>query len=189
MVKTMSRPLTRPRNFHYLLHPRPVILLMTKCPNEKINIAPFAWVTPVSDEPPTIAVAVDRSSYTFECLEHHPEATVNIPSTDHASLVYALGSTSGREGDKIMRFNVRLEGANKVSVPRWADAIGWLEVKVARSLDVGEVRLYLMEVLDYYGDATSVGEWGWQLHRVSPLHHGVGKSFYGVGRLHKASSR
>ena len=178
---------SRPKSFYYLLHPRPVALVVTLCEGGKVNAMPASWITPVSEEPPTIAVAIDRESYTFQCIEYSKEATFNIPSTQHADLIYKLGTVSGREVDKVKQFNLRIGKANKVSAPIWLDAIGWLEGKLMSYIDVGEVRLYIFEVLDYYAKADAVSEWGWQLKSVSPLLHGSGRGFHAVGKLILAS--
>jgi len=144
-----------------------------------------SWIMPVSEEPPTISMAIDREAYTIECLERHSELTINIPSIDQAEIVYRLGTVSGRSIDKIKEFGLRINKAKRVAVPIWADAIGWLECRIVRALDVGEVRLYIAEVLEWYAKAEAASEWGWTLTKVSPLLHGIGKSFYSVGKLHR----
>ncbi len=173
---------SKPREFYYLLHPRPVVVVVTTCEGGKYNAMPASWITPVSEEPPTIAIAIDRESYTFKCIEYSKEATFNIPSAEQVDTVYRLGTVSGKNVDKIKMFNLRLSKANKVSTPIWQDAMGWIEGKVTSFIDVGEVRLYIFEVLDYYAKADAVSEWGWQIPKANPIQHGAGRWFYLVGR-------
>ena len=176
---------TKPRSFYFLLHPRPTVVVMTLCPNNRVNAMTVSWIMPVSEEPPTVSMAIDREAYTIECLEYHSELTINIPSTNQVETVYKLGTVSGRSIDKVKEFKLRIDKAKRVAVPIWTDAIGWLECKVVKALDVGEVRLYIAEVLEWYAKAEAASEWGWILTKVSPLLHGVGKAFYSIGRLYR----
>lgn len=143
---------------------------------------PASWNTPVSEEPPTIAVAIDRESFTLKCLEHVGEAIINIPSSEHADLVYHLGTVSGEEVDKVREYGVKLDRLKDAGIPYWIDAIGVMEVKVKEKIDVGEVRLYLFEVLRAYAKGTLYSKWGWNLTKTSTLLHGAGRAFYAVGK-------
>ena len=174
--------MAKPRSFYYLLHPRPVVLVTTKCPNGKFNVAPIAWITPVSEEPPTIAFAVDRENYTYQCLESHGEAVINVPSLEMAELVMSLGSVSGKDVDKFQRFGLETTKSSRVEPPRIASCIGWIECRVLNKVEVGEVGLFICEVLEYDVREGVATEWGWDLSKVSPLLHVGGRSFAGVGR-------
>ncbi|MEM4464801.1 MAG: flavin reductase family protein [Ignisphaera sp.] len=173
----------KPKKFYYLLHPRPVVIILTRCSNDKINAMPASWITPVSEDLQTIAIAIDRTSFTSECLDYSGEATVNIPSSNYIDLVYGLGITSGRDVDKIEKFKMKLAKSRSVSTPHWSEALGWLEVKVDRYIDIGEVRLYIFNVVDYYMQKDVASEWGWDLRKTNILHHGIGRGFYTVGKL------
>jgi len=173
--------------FYYTLHPRPTVVLVTLCPGGRVNAMPASWNTPVSEDPPTVAVAVERESYTHECLEHHPEATINVPPDTLVDTVYALGSVSGRDVDKVERFKLRLEPSSRVKPPRWSEAIASLEARVHSKLEVGEVTLYVFEVLEALVDTSYYTRWGWDFRRVNILLHGAGRTFYRVGRFIRAS--
>ncbi len=172
----------REESFYYVLHPSPTVVIISKCPDGKINAMPASWNMPVSEEPPTVAVAIDRESYTYKCLEANPSATVNIPDVTKSTTTYLLGTVSGRTTDKVREFNLRLEPSEIVDVPRWTDAIAVIEGEVWKKLDVGEVRLYIFRVLGTYVKEGVFGRYGWDLTKVSPLLHGVGRVFYAVGK-------
>ncbi len=178
----------KPRKFYYVLHPRPTVVIISRCPNTKYNIMTASWVTPVSEEPPTIAIAIDKEAYTNQCLESHRESTINIPTIEHVDVVYSVGSISGRDVDKISKYKIELENSKNISVPRWRDAACWYETKVVNYLDIGEVRLYIFEVLDHYCKKDVVTEWGWNTLKTSPILHGVGRIFYYVGKYVRAKS-
>jgi len=164
--------------FYRPLHPRPTILLVTLCPNGRVNVMPASWNMPISEEPPTIGVSVYKSAYTYQCLKHHPEATVNVPSHEYVDLVYALGTVSGRDVDKVARFNIRLTPSETVKVPTWADAVAVYETVVDREVEVGEVGLFVLRVLRVKVREGLVDRWGINLNKTNILLHGAGRSFY-----------
>ncbi len=166
--------------FYRLLHPRPTVIVVSKCPGGKTNMMPASWNTPVSEEPPTIAVAVDKSTYTWTCLEHLPEATINVPSIDDVDLIYRLGSMSGRDVDKTTELGVELAPSERVSVPHMARAIAVYEVRVHSKVDVGEVTLYVFEVLRTLARNGLADEWGIDLSKANIPLHGAGRVFHRV---------
>jgi len=176
----------KPKKFYYILHPKITVLVVSKCPNGRFNVAPIAWNMPVSEEPPAVALAIDRSAYTAECLESHPEASLNVLPLSEATLVYNLGSVSGRDVDKVSRFGLRLKNAKKISVPILENAIAWLETLRRQSVDFGEVRIYIMEVVEYYARSDAANEWGWIAGKAQPLMHLIGRSFTTFSRIERA---
>ncbi len=167
-------------DFYRLLHPRPVALIITICPNGRANAMPMSWFTPVSEDPPLIAAAISRENYTNECLRYCQEATLNVPGVEHVDLVFRLGTVSGRNVDKIGEFKLRLIESDVVKVPSWADAIAVIEVKVKGHYEVGESTLFILEVLKCKVKEGVANEWGFIIERVSPLLHGAGKAFFKV---------
>ena len=169
--------------FYYLLHPRPTIVVVTLCPDGKVNAMPASWNTPVSEEPPTIAVAIDRESYTHKCLQYLPEATLNVPSADLIDKVYALGTASGEDIDKVSAYGLKLEPSESVKPPTWAEAIGVIEAKVIKTIDIGEVTLYIFQPLRIRAKKGTYTRYGWDFKKVNILLHNAGRAFYRVGKL------
>ena len=166
--------------FYRLLHPRPTILLITQCPNGRFNAMPASWNMPISEEPPTIGVSVYKEAYTYQCLKHSPEATINVPSHEHVDLIYALGSVSGRDVDKVSKFGLRLIPSDVVKVPTWADALAVYEAVVDREVEVGEVGLFVFRVLKVKVKEGAATRWGYDLGKVNILLHDAGRVFYMV---------
>ncbi|ACB40197.1 flavin reductase family protein [Pyrobaculum neutrophilum] len=166
--------------FYRLLHPRPTLVVVSRCPGGRLNLMPASWNTPVSEDPPTVAVAVERSSYTHECLKHHRRATLNVLPLEAADLIYKLGTVSGRDVDKAAQFGVAFEKSEKVDVPRVAGAIAGYEAEVYMEVEVGEVTLFIFKVLHSWAAPGVADQWGYDFKRVNIPLHGAGRAFYGV---------
>ena len=180
------KKLSEIERFYHLLHPQPTVVILTECEGKKINAMPASWVTPISEEPPTLGVAIDRESFTHRCLEISREATVNIPSSEHVDIVYTLGSVSGRDVNKVEKLKLRLLEGSKVRVPLWRDALAALEVTVYNELDVGECRLYIFKVEEAWIREDLFTRYGWNINKASLLLHGTGRTFYLVGKQIRA---
>jgi amino acid transporter len=85
---------------------------------------------------------------------------------------YWLGSVSGKDVDKVSRFGLRLEPSERVSVPRWSDAVASLEARVSSKMDVGESGVYAFEVPAVYVKEGLYTRWGYDLSKVNLLLHG-----------------
>jgi flavin reductase (DIM6/NTAB) family NADH-FMN oxidoreductase RutF len=166
--------------FYRLLHPRPTVLVITNCPNGRVNAMPASWNSPISEEPPTIGIAVYREAYTYQCLNYHPEATINVPGIEHIDLVYKLGSVSGKDVDKVREFKLELVPSDVVKVPTWKDAIAVYEARVLNRLDVGETTLFVFEVLKVKVRPGIADEWGFDFSKVNIPLHGAGRVFHRV---------
>lgn len=166
--------------FYRPLHPRPTVVLGVLCRDGRVNLMPASWNTPVSEEPPTVAVAVDRSTYTYECLEYMGEATINVPSDSQLQLVYDLGSVSGRDVDKVRKFSVELVPSLRIRPPGIQGSIAILEGRVYAKYPVGEVMLYIFEVLTTRVLEGLVDEWGIVFEKTNILLHGAGRVFHRV---------
>ncbi|RLG51036.1 MAG: flavin reductase family protein, partial [Thermoproteota archaeon] len=60
--------------FYRLLHPSLTVLLVSKS-SEKVNVMACSWCTPVSEDPPLIAVAVSKESLTNQLIRESREFT------------------------------------------------------------------------------------------------------------------
>jgi len=178
-----------PGRFYYLLHPRPTVIVGSVCPNGRVNFMPASWNTPVSEEPPTVAVAIDSSSYTRECLDYCGEATLSILSLDDVDLIYSLGSTSGRDVDKVSRYGVEVVDSVAIRPPGIRRALAVLETKVLSRYQVGEAVLYVLRVVKARVREGVADKYGYIIGAASPALHGSGRYFYGVGPRREAARR
>lgn len=79
------------------------------------NLMPAAWHTPISAKPPLYGVLISPKRYTYELLRKEKGFTVNFLMHDQAHCIAEIGSTSGRDIDKIERFNIAATRAHNVN--------------------------------------------------------------------------
>jgi len=169
---------------YLILHPRPVYIIGSGKFGEEVNLMAASWVMPVSEEPPKVALSVDKECYTFELIEKYGEFTVNVVEEKYLDEIWFLGTTSGREGDKIAKTGLTVVKGRKVDAPVIKEAIGVLEAKVSEKIDVGECRLYVGDIVYAEADESKYSlRYGWDLRKTRLIHHLSGKAFMTNGRL------
>lgn len=163
-------------DFSKLLHPRPVVLVCSISKEGKPNVMACSWVTPVSEEPPLVALALWRKGYTHGLIEEVKEFTVNVPPSSLLKQVWIAGTKSGRRVDKIALTGLKLAPAKKVKPPVVEDCIGHLECRLTSFTRVGECNLYVGEVVEAYAVENLFKEGVWSEEAGVLLHSG-GKVF------------
>lgn len=79
-------------------------VLVTAAHGGRRNIMAAAWSMPVEFTPPRIAVVIDKSTWTRELITGAGAFGICVPGAALMDLTYAVGSRSGREGDKFTQF-------------------------------------------------------------------------------------
>lgn len=159
-------------HFHYLLHPRPVVLVCSIDSEGRPNVMACSWITPVSEEPPLIALSLWRRGYTHQLIEAKREFTVNIPSADMVKAVWIAGTRSGRRTNKLALAGLTVQPAKKVSVPIIEQCIGHLECKLIDFVKAGECNVYIAEVVAAYADEELLRNEIWSEKANVLLHSG-----------------
>jgi len=163
--------------FYFLLHPRPVVLVVTRTKDGRVNVMACSWNTPVSEEPPMVALSIAKDSFTHRVIAETREFTVNIPTDELAHQVIVAGYKSGKTTDKLKLMKVSLLPAKRVSPPIIGECVGHIECKLERSVDAGETTLFLARVVEAYANEGAFQKGSWKLERVKPLQHVKGKEF------------
>jgi len=170
---------------HYLLlHPRPVYIIGSGKFGREANLMAASWVIPVSEEPPKVVISIDRENYTYELIEKYGEFTVNVVEENYLDKIWFLGTTSGRDIDKVAKVGLTVAKGRKVDAPIIKEAIGIIEAKVSEKIDVGECRLYIGDIVYAEADESKYSlRYGWNLRKTRLIYHLSGKAFMTNGRL------
>lgn len=158
------------RYAYRLLHPRPALVVVAG--HEKVNAMALAWHMPVEEN--KVAIAVDRENYTYELIERFKEFTLNVLSIDDAELIWKVGTTSGREMDKINEFRIELENGVKIKTPHMKNCLGYLECKVFEEVKLEEHSVFFAEIV--YAKAKKLFKEVWLENARVAMH--VGKRFF-----------
>jgi flavin reductase (DIM6/NTAB) family NADH-FMN oxidoreductase RutF len=108
-------------------------VLVTSAARAQRNVMAAAWSMPVEFTPPRIAVVIDKSTVTRELVMASGAFGLCIPGAGLADLTYAVGSTSGRDGDKFARHGIVATAGPVLGVPLIeAGCAAWLECRLIR---------------------------------------------------------
>lgn len=133
-----------------MINPRPAVLVISISPDGKANGMIAAWTTPLSLSPPLIGVSIAFERYTYELVKESGEFTLNVLDRRYLKQVHFLGTVSGRSRDKLMECGLTVRRSRKVRAPHVAEAIGVLECKVEKDVEVGDHAFFIARVVDAY---------------------------------------
>lgn len=159
-----------------LLHPRPVVLICSADRSGKVNVMACSWITPISDDPPLIAISLWLKGYTHKLIDETGEFTVNIPSVNLLKQVWIAGTKSGSKIDKVKLLNLTFTQAKAVKPPAIENCIGVLECKVKNKITINEQALYIAEVVKAYAEEELFKDKVWSM-KANILHHAGGRIF------------
>jgi len=169
---------------HRLLAPRPVCLLTTRYRGQ-VNIMAIAWVSPVSLEPPLVAMAVHPSRYTHDMLKRSEACVLNIPGRPLAEQVVKCGSLSGRDVDKVKSLGLTLESGRRLEVPWVEGCLAHIECAVVDLFAPGDHTLFVAEILGGWAQQEAFdGVWivPGDNEELLPLHHLGSERFCLMGK-------
>src|ERR1700712_992333 len=81
------------------------------------NVMAAAWSMPVEFTPPRIAIVIDKHTLTPPLVRATGAFGVCGPGPPLIDVTYAVGSTSGRDGDKFDRFGIVATAGPILGVP------------------------------------------------------------------------
>jgi flavin reductase (DIM6/NTAB) family NADH-FMN oxidoreductase RutF len=161
-----------------LLEPGPVCLVTVRYKG-RANVMPAAWVTPVSSDPPMVALAVFPARFTHDLIQTSGTFALNIPPQPLADAVKKAGDLSGEETDKFLALHLTPYEAKQIAAPLILECIGHLECGVTDVIPVGDHSLFLGEIVAASVDEGAFNGEAWTLitAEVKPLHH-LGANLY-----------
>jgi flavin reductase (DIM6/NTAB) family NADH-FMN oxidoreductase RutF len=104
------------------------------------------WITQSSFDPPMVALAVEADSHSRKVIEAGGAFAVNVYESGGREFAGRLGMTFAKHPEKVNDLAAR--PGPVTGSPLLADALGWVECRVAGSLPSGDHVLFLAEVVE-----------------------------------------
>lgn len=132
--------------------PNPVTIVCTQKTDGTTNLATVSWWTYLSFNPSMIAYAMAKTSYSGEMVRQNKKVVLTIPGEQIANEVLSCGSTTGRNTDKIKKFNIEMQSLENcdIEIPLHSRVVIVCELK--EFIEVGDHYLYICNVKDVYGN-------------------------------------
>lgn len=168
----------------YLLLNHGPVTLVSSAAEGRRNVMAAAWAMPLDFSPPKVAVVIDRNTLTRELIEASGEFVLNIPTQAMAAQVLAVGSESGRDGDKFARHGLASLNMPATAAPLIAGCAAWLACRVIpEARNQQSYDLFLAEVVAAWADPAifSDGRWHFPDAARRTLHYQAGGHFFVTG--------
>lgn len=168
----------------YLLLNHGPLTLVSSAAGGQSNVMAAAWAMPLDFDPPKVLLVLDKQTLTRTLVDTSGEFALNIPCRAMAAQVLAVGSVSGRLGDKFARMGWQTFAASKISAPLITGCNAWLECRVLQN-EANQTRhdLFIAEVLAAWSDPAvfSHGRWHFPNEERRTIHYQAGGSFFVTG--------
>lgn len=147
------------KKFYSLLHPR-VATFVCSGNEEKTNVMAATWVTPISENPPTVGVAIWKNTYTSKLIDKYGEFAICVAKKEQEDLIFKVGSVHGSKNyDKFKEFNIKERVAKNLKIKLVDGCAGYLECKLINKVKVGECFFFIGEVLSFYAEEEAIKNW------------------------------
>ena len=135
-----------------LASPHPYVLATTVDAAGKPNAIGIGWFTIVSWKPAMVLISVAPPRHSFSNLEQVPEYVINFPAPEQARAAWICGTKSGRDLDKFGEGGLEAVPSIHVRPPTIGGSIMAWECKVVQTVDTGDHRLFIAEIVATRGD-------------------------------------
>lgn len=144
-----------------LTSPNPVTLVCTQKPDGSTNLATVSWWTYLSFNPCIIGYAMAKTSYSGEMVRENKKVILTIPGTAIAEAVVECGSTTGRDTDKVNKFQVEMQKlpTSGIEIPLHSRVA--IQCRLKEFVEVGDHYLYICDVEEVYGNEEEEAVFAW----------------------------
>ena len=171
------------RHVHRLLNHGPVTLVSTAHGGRR-NVMAAAWVMPLDFEPAKFIAVIAADTFTRELLLASRECVLHAPTSAQADLVYAVGTSTGRDADKFDKLGIATSPARTVAAPLVDGCAAWIECRLLDEPGIDERHdLFVLQATCAWADDAMFQGGRWKFLPGGPrtIHHEAGGRFFATG--------
>jgi flavin reductase (DIM6/NTAB) family NADH-FMN oxidoreductase RutF len=166
-----------------LVYPTPVFIVGTYDRNDRPNAMTVAWAGICSSEPPSVAISVRKSRYTYENLIERKAFTISVPSEKFVKEADYFGIVSGKNENKFENAVLTPVSSKTVDAPYVSEFPLVLECRVIHITELGSHTQFIGEIMDVKVDAECLDEEGVpDVSKIMPFWYSPSDhSYYAMG--------
>ena len=166
-----------------LLFPTPVLMVGTYDKAGKPNLMVSAWGGICCSQPPCVAVALRKATYSYDSIVERKAFTVGIACENKMAEADYCGIASGRDVDKFAVTGLTPVKSELVDAPYAEEFPVVLECRLLHTIEIGLHTQFIGEIIDVKGDPDVIGEDGHlDIMKIKPLIFDTSnKGYHGVG--------
>lgn len=147
-------------NMKSCLQPLPKILVSCRGSNGENNALAVAYCCNCSYDPPMVMVGIVPSRHSYKMIKETGCFVVNLVGKEYKDVFEYLGTTSGKDENKLSKMNVRLVEGLKVNAPVLQDCPVNIECKVVDSIVTGSHEMFVGKIEYIHADKKLVDSEG-----------------------------
>lgn len=144
-----------------LTSPNPLTLICSEKPDGTTNLATVSFVSYLSFNPPMAGFALGKGSYTGERVSETGKVIITYPGNSLSKAAMSCGTFSGRNTNKVEKFDIELAEVpgNSIKIP--ADTKLALVAKLKQTVETGDHIFYVCDIEKIYGDESKEAIFAW----------------------------
>ena len=173
-----------------MLVPTPVWLVGTYDSKGKPNVMTVAWGGVCCSDPPCVAIALRKATYTYDCILERRAFTVNIPGEDLLKQTDLCGILSGKSVEKFKEVKLTPVRSLRVDAPWVEECPLVIECSLSHSFELGLHTQFIGEIVEVHAKPDILTEGSTDMSKIRPMLFDPGTcSYFSIGRrLGKAFS-
>ncbi|WP_028560591.1 flavin reductase family protein [Paenibacillus pinihumi] len=130
-----------------------MVAVVTSRSNGKQNIMASGWHTYIGSSPSIYGISIRKETFTYQLIEQSGVFGVHFLPARCSELIQAVGTFSGHDIDKYVKYNIAYEEGLKADIPVLTDAYFAYECKVMNMTTFGDHEWIAGEILQCYRDS------------------------------------